>query len=123
MELAIFETEDEQNYVLNMLQKNWKNSLERFTLIGGSKLGASSWYWPATGKKIEYPLKWNPGQPDNAQGVELCLTVMNESNNAQTFTINDAECSTRKVLAEMKFICEKVSKKIDFCSEKCFTKP
>lgn len=52
-------------------------------------------------------MKWNAGQPDNAQGVEQCLSVMNDPTNSQTFTINDCECSTKIVLQEMRFICEK----------------
>ena len=71
--------------------------------IGGlTTVGKSidQWYWVNSGNQVNFPLSFNPGQPDNAFGKEFCLTLGVFSNNESYF--NDIRCNER----ELKFICQ-----------------
>lgn len=68
------------------------------TTVGGSR---DNWYWLKSGNRIDYPLSWGPGQPDNSGGHEFCLALLRD--NSGNFSFNDMDCE-----AELHFICEKI---------------
>lgn len=60
---------------------------------------SSDWYWTNLGVKIPYHLPWNPTQPDNADGIEACLTIQKFNGK---YALNDYFCSTNAT----HFICQ-----------------
>lgn len=93
MDFVSLETETEANSFLEICKKN-ANSFDSFTHIGALTTVAKShdkWYWVNSGRRITYPIKWSPGQPDNSAGGERCLSIIKQTNNS--FLFNDLECS------------------------------
>lgn len=101
MELLILETEEEENFMVNLLEKN-SNFLDTFTHIGGTILGSNNWYWASTGQPINYQIRWAPREPNNPT-TEFCLSFLKKADN--TFGINDIRCNA--IDQPLGFICEK----------------
>lgn len=100
MEFLSLETNGEQVYFLNICDNN-KNAMEPRIQIGGiteAPGSLSEWYWVETGRKIDFSLKFAPGEPGNVG--ERCLGVINYSSK---FMIMDLACYE---IAERPFMCQ-----------------
>lgn len=103
MESLSLETLDEMNNFFALCDKN-VNFFEDYTHIGGyTNVGRSTdkWYWLNSGKRIDYKMKFTPGQPDFAGNLEFCLGIHKKPND---FAFFDLYCS---VYHEFKFICQR----------------
>lgn len=102
MELAAFETVNEKNNFVAIMNANIKY-FDQWTYIGGIetvKGDANTFIWSSTGKSISYKLDWTPGNPNNFQGLELCLSL--EKSGSAYYGFNDIACSIKP----FPFICE-----------------
>lgn len=103
MESLSLETLDEMNYLLNTCHKHEK-LFDQFTHIGGmTTVGKSldKWYWVSTGKRVDFPLKFTPGQPDFYAAVDFCLSL---EKRADGFYFADIYCQGAY---ELKFVCQR----------------
>jgi hypothetical protein len=104
LELATFETLTEYQNFQKLLEKTnpFPSSVDMVHVDGmTTKPGSTSdWYWTNSGVKIPYCLQWNPGQPDNANGDEACLTIRKSNGK---YAYNDYFCSGGLTY----FICQK----------------
>lgn len=103
MEFLSLDTLEEANYFLDMCLKN-PIPFEQFTHIGGVTLLGKSldkWYWVNSGKRIDYSMKFLPGQPDFYASLEFCLAL---EKRPESFYFVDIYCQG---LYEAKFICQK----------------
>ncbi|KAL5007255.1 hypothetical protein ScPMuIL_016061 [Solemya velum] len=76
--------------------KTWlapkRSSLGSYVYIGGTNvLVTGQWMFPNTFNTMNYT-NWAPGQPDNADSHEHCLSLVNEA----TFAYNDLPCTRRE---------------------------
>lgn len=105
MEFVSLETLREANHFSQLCEPN-AQLIERWTFVGGIATVAkskTSWYWVNSGNRIDYDLKFAPGQPDNANNNEMCLSIGFVSGNASLNLIfNDLPCST----VVTRFICQ-----------------
>lgn len=102
MDLMALESTAELSNFAKIFSVNY-NIFTLFINIGGilSKFqDYTTWTWITTGRRINYKLNMAPGKPDNADGIEYCLSLMKVSPDEVSF--NDMFCSTMK----MGFICE-----------------
>ena len=102
MDVLSLDSESEANYFLNLLNKkaSW---FDQYTHVGGMTLkggSRSEWYWVNSGARINYPIKWGKGEPDNDSG-EYCLSIVKSGNN---FYFNDIMCEKG---SNLKFICQR----------------
>lgn len=104
MELAMFETKEEHDFVLDMIASKWLNALEYQNFIGGSRVGSDGWGWVGSGIEVDYNLRWRNGEPNNFEGNEHCLCI---GHYYSTFAVIDMDCSK----SVRNFICEKVELK------------
>lgn len=65
---------------------------------GNSKNG---FYWMNSGKRINYPLEFGRGEPNNYGGKEFCLSIQKQD--TDVFLYNDINCSD----SFNQFICQK----------------
>lgn len=103
MDVLSLETLDEANHFLALCKQN-SGYFDQWTHIGAITLypkSTNSWYWVNSGKRVTYHLRFGPGQPDNAGGRELCLSI---GKDPQNFFFNDLNCYGSH---EFKFICQK----------------
>lgn len=79
MELATFETRDEAQNFVNILEQNeYFKANGRFVLVDGvTDLQGSptEWYYSNSGEKIPYSIPWASSQPDNYYNNEPVLSV------------------------------------------------
>lgn len=104
METLSLETLDESNAFLNLCLNN-ANLFESHTHIGAVTTEGKSlnkWYWVNSGKRIDYSLKFLPGQPDFWASAEFCLGLEKRT---ESFYFIDINCHG---VYELKFICQKV---------------
>lgn len=76
---------------------------DQWTHVGGLTTVPKSkdhWYWMTSGNKVNYSLKFGSGQPDNAGGNEMCLSIGKQPGN---FFFNDVNCYG---MHQFKFICQ-----------------
>lgn len=102
MDLLTLETSAEADHFLGLCQEN-AHHFDSLTHVGGMALEGKSlntWYWLNSGKEIVYPLKFAPGQPDNFNDTEYCLSIMKSENG---FLFNDVNCND---VDKLKFICQ-----------------
>jgi hypothetical protein len=120
MELASFQTEDEQNRVLKWLEPfadptNQSTIFFSFIWVGGVKNSQDLWVWDSTRKSINYQLKWGPNEPNN--DGETCLNLWRYTTySGYDFRFNDDLCDcemTRGV-----YLCEFVTSDTHYISEK-----
>jgi hypothetical protein len=100
MESLSLETKTEAENFFNLCTKHQQH-FEEYTHIGGmvtTLRSADSWYWVNSGKKANYEMKFQPGQPD---GGGFCLSVRKQGT---TFFFKDIICHTHY---EIKFICQR----------------
>jgi hypothetical protein len=106
MELATFETKEEEDFVLNLIASKWLNVMESQNFIGGTKIGNDDWYWIPTGDLIDYKIRWRNGEPNNIEGNEKCLSI---GHYHSSFAVNDIDCYK----SQRSFICEKYEGKAE----------
>ena len=72
--------------------------------VGASYLGAAPYdfYWMTTGKRINYGLRYAPGEPNNVNGVEKFLSL---SKKPQGFLFNDIDYNYTK----WNFFCQHIT--------------
>lgn len=70
-----------------------------YTHIGALTVGGSwtEWYWVETGEKLNFALKFGPGEPDN-DGEELCLSIGEK----RELFFNDIKCNGNS----KRFMCQ-----------------
>lgn len=110
MDTLSLETLEEANHFLALCQQN-AGFFDQWTHVGAIALAAKStnfWYWVNSGKRITYPMKFLPGQPDNAGGRELCLSIGKDPSG---FRFNDLNCYGNH---DFKFVCQKSQVNIVF---------
>jgi len=64
------------------------------------------WYWVTNGKRIDFEMIFEAGEPDNANNNEACLVVLNRNG---TCTFADIGCTN----SDYKFICQGAPKILD----------
>ena len=76
MDLVELPTKAESDYFLNLLSKK-QNPPHFAAHVGASYVGVglNEFYWMTTRLRINYPLKWGPGEPNNDGGDEQFLTI------------------------------------------------
>lgn len=76
MDLVELPTEAEADFFLNLCDQQQVFLKHQTFHLGGSYIGAGNdeFYWMTTEKRVNYKLKWAPGEPNNA-GAEKCLTI------------------------------------------------
>lgn len=90
MGFASIETAEEQVYFLKMMQQNIKLLDYHGPHIGGiTVVGKTDWYWVNTGNKVNFPLSFSSGEPNNVFNNESCLALSKQSN---TVGFNDITC-------------------------------
>lgn len=100
LELVSLETLTEAEYFYNLCHNN--DVTVGWIFIDGMTLtpkSSTDWYWTNSGKKISYPIPWFPGQPDNYNEDEQCLTISHTN-----FLFNDQVCQNYPSL----FVCQRI---------------
>lgn len=72
---------------------------QEYFFIGGSKIGASNWYWLPNGNDLSYILNWGSGEPNNP-AEEKCLSFHGTTG---VLNFNDMHCMRYPI----RFVCEK----------------
>lgn len=104
MEILSIETKAEADNIINVLKNSTLLDGEIIFHVGGISLtprSTSDWYWVNSGKKLDFTLKFVPGQPDFAHGIENCLSINKYGNE---FGFNDIPCFGHW---DRKFICQR----------------
>jgi hypothetical protein len=112
LEFVSIDSINESNHLLGLCDQNI-SLFDIWTHIGGITTVAGSkteWYWVESGKKVNFNLKFDKGQPDNKNGIENCLSIGKAPGN---FYYNDIPCSGG---AAFKFICQSKEVKQEFAS-------
>ena len=102
MDLVELPTEAEANYFLSLCtQQDLKGE---YFHIGGSYvgLGLNEFYWMTTGQRINYTMKYGPGQPNNVNGIERYLSVYEQPG---SYSFNDMDNGETK----WNFICQRIT--------------
>jgi hypothetical protein len=101
--LAEFETKEEQDAVLGMFKSIVTDSEHFFIAIGGKRKASDNtkFYWVDSVKTVDYALDWCPGEPNNHQQREKCLSLMGRDDNRFKYGLNDHNCEKTG-----KYICE-----------------
>lgn len=102
MDLVELPTEAEADYFLSLCAQQELQG--QFFHVGGSYvgLGLNEFYWMTTGQRINYTMKYAPGQPDNRNGVERYLSIYEQPN---SYMFNDMDSGDTK----WKFICQRIT--------------
>lgn len=104
MELVTFDTSYEFSVFVKIAMRN-VHYFHKWTHIGGvSKFVGKNreWFWVNGSRKINFPLQFAAGQPNNYLGRQNCLGISKEE---KTFEFQDIDCHGR---FEEKFICQKI---------------
>ncbi len=96
MQLARFDTKAEQAHILLIL-KNY-SQYKKVWLAGNDIINEGIWKWAPDNSPINVPLAWGPGEPNNQDGAENCLSVHTTLDNL----LNDEPCSW-----QLNFLCQK----------------
>ena len=108
LELASFETLPEATSFLGMCLKNdfilsYGESYFHIDGMTQTPNSTTEWYWTNSGRKISFPIPWQPKQPDLFGGVEYCLSFMAfRYYNVPGF--NDIGCKS----VMMPFVCQRL---------------
>ncbi|XP_058837792.1 C-type lectin 37Db-like [Topomyia yanbarensis] len=102
MRIAIVPTPQDHNAVVEVIkQSEIFNNESTIIWLGASDLAQEGTYvWHATGARLQYA-NWHPGQPDNYQGNEHCLALMNIPGQGWKWNANDGPC-----VGEHYFVCD-----------------
>ena len=72
--------------------------------MGATKSG-NDWIWDKTFERINYKMIWQVNQPDNASGIESCLSIGHDNYGAG---YNDIACDRGNLTHVVGFFCQKV---------------
>lgn len=92
MELAMFETKEEQDTILESLPSGCTDDYGEFIFIGGTMENTSYWRWATSGKPINYEIDWAPVEPNNRGGSECCMNLIDYKRECGRYLINDDPC-------------------------------
>ena len=72
--------------------------------VGASYLGSApfDWYWMTTGERVNYGLRYAPGEPNNRNGIEKFLSLIKKSGG---FMFNDIDYNYTKY----NFVCQLIT--------------
>lgn len=102
MNLLSLDSQAEATQFLSIFVANFK-LFDKWTHIGAVttvKKSPTEWYWVNTRQKVNFPLKFTAGNPDNYLDSERCLVLTIDNEN---YGFNDNQCHDQAV---MKFICQ-----------------
>lgn len=105
MDMISLETKTESEKMLEICSKN-ANLFDVHTYAGGltaNSLTLDEWYWINSGKRLNYMLRFAPGEPNNHKGSEFCLSIVRWEGTT-TFYYNDIDCSNDA----RPFLCQKM---------------
>lgn len=80
------------------------DEFDTYTFVGAISYDGNSkdtFYWMNSGKRINYVLDFEPGEPNNYDGKEFCLSI---SKHDSRFSFNDIGCTE----STHQFICQKL---------------
>lgn len=102
MQLAKFDSEAEQTYLISILRKN-HNDINDFWLAGNDIVDEGIWKWAPDDIPVNIKLNWGPDEPNNGstnadEEPENCLIV-----SGKYIPLNDVPCNR-----DTYFICERV---------------
>lgn len=110
LELATFESKEESEWFSNLYVASLQNFQPNWVYIGGIRFFndptqnknelMKHWYWEKSGRKINFDINWDQGQPNNHNNIQWCLAI-NKMN--RTVYYADVECFNR----DEYFICQK----------------
>jgi len=107
LELATFETRTEADTFIQIAKENQfiKTNAHPYVIIDGMTLtprSTTDWYWTRTGERIYFTLPWRVGEPNFADGVEYCMSLILQ----EQFNIgfNDFRCQN----IGDPFICQRI---------------
>lgn len=106
MEFAALNTLTEYEFIRTKMTEN-SHLFTEWTHIGAmaAKAGSSAntdWFWVETNEPLSYSMNWRSHLPDNANGVQFCLSI--GPKNGNVFRFDDINCFGAH---EEKFICQK----------------
>jgi len=108
MDLLALETEDElREFNALFTQNSQLFDSKYYYNIGGiveTIADYKTWHWVATAQPIKIQLPFGPGEPNNVDGLEHCLSL--EKKNSNHFVFNDIHCSIRFPTF---FICQQIT--------------
>jgi hypothetical protein len=104
MQLARFDSAEEQKNFLSILKARNDPSLKNCWLAGNDIVDHGVWKWDPNNIPINFELAWGEGQPGNISGItglpEHCIEVWGN------FLLNDEDCDVKS-----SFICQRVVEK------------
>lgn len=100
MNLVELLSNEEQNNFLQLLRAYSAVNRTRYYNIGAARFGAG-WVWMKSMKRINYSLKWYPGEPNNPT-FETCLSLYKDNNGL--VGMNDIKCDEYDVYV----LCQKM---------------
>lgn len=105
MNLITLDSAPEADYFLTLFSQN-AALFDLYTHIGAVATVArtlTDWYWLESNQKVNFPLKFQFLQPDDAGGVERCLSLGITSG---VYYFNDLKCYE---LFTYKFVCQAIT--------------
>lgn len=105
MDLVNFGSKAQLDHFLKLFMKVTLPLNARVYIDGVGNLAdrPNSWYWYGTGAEILFSLPWFPGEPNNAGGVEFCIS-MNFEQDGQSIGFNDVQCQGNSA----RFVCQDI---------------
>ena len=100
MDVVELLSNDEQINFLQLLKGFATVNRTRYYNLGAARFG-SGWVWVKSMKRVTYPLKWYPGEPNNP-ATENCLSIYKD--NRDVVGINDLKCDENEVY----ILCQKM---------------
>lgn len=103
MQFVTIDSPDEASKFLQLCSKN-ADLFDETTHIGSLTTSSNSnteWFWMEAERRVNFPLNWSIGQPNDVDGSQLCLAL---DKIQESFYFNDVSCSGSN--QTHKFICQ-----------------
>lgn len=100
MEFSTLESIQEENQLSQIFAQN-SHFFDEWNFVGAiakARRSRTEWYWSENGKKLDFVIRFKPGEPNNSKNNEMCLAVGGQTG---TLHFNDFPCD-----AGTKFICQ-----------------
>jgi hypothetical protein len=104
MDLFTLYSQDEANHFYQILEKNTQ-LFPTYMYIGGVTVilkTKTEWFWLDTNEKVNFPMRFLAGDPNNLGGNEKCLGMIISGG---SYYFIDVMCNAVSV----KFVCQSVS--------------